>query len=328
MHFKSLNNLTEDIRNWIPSLDKDYDCVVGVPRSGMLVANILALKLGLPMADLDGFLEGRMLAFGQRFDHVDTSDFLKTPRKVLLVDDSISTGTALSRVQEKLNRFEPIHNITIAVVYASPMTQDLCDIYAEVVPHPRRFEWNILSSSEVGNYAFDLDGVLCLDPTEAQNDDGPLYRDFILNAEVLYLPDRKVGAIVTSRLEKFRPETEEWLRKHGVQYGALHMLDLPSKEDRMRLQAAPKFKAKCYKKFEFNLFIESDHRQAIEIARLSHRFVYSVDDVTMYRPGVVANKLVRTRKTATRRLKLLASAITRPKWFVGKLFEKIAARVK
>ena len=322
MYFKNLNDLTNDIHELIPQIPAGYDCVVGIPRSGMLVANVLAVKLNLPLADFDGFLEGRMLGLGERFDHLDPSVFLATPRKILIVEDSISTGTAMARARAKLQEVGPIHDITFAAVYVSKEGRSLCDFYAEVVPNPRRFEWNILSSHMISNYAFDMDGVLCVDPTEAQNDDGELYRDFMLNAKPLYLPQHKIGAIVTSRLEKFRPETEAWLQQHGIEYGHLHMLDLPSKEDRMRLKAAPSFKAETYKKGQFDLFIESDHGQATEIARLTGRFVYALDTVTMHGPGFVQAELVRKR----RKLRHYLSYFTQPKLLIEKLWLKSVGR--
>ena len=231
MYFKSLSDLTKDIHGWIPTIEGSYDCVVGIPRSGMLVANILALKMSLPLADLDGFLEGRMLGLGKRFEHIDAQDYLKECRKVLIVDDSISSGTALRIAKEKIAAVCPDHDLTFAAIYVTPAGRELCDLYVEQIPNPRRFEWNILSSRAVKNYCFDLDGVLCLDPTKEQNDDGERYREFILSAKSLYVPADEIGAIVTSRLEKFRPETEQWLAQQGIKYGKLHMLNLPSKEE-------------------------------------------------------------------------------------------------
>jgi uncharacterized HAD superfamily protein/hypoxanthine phosphoribosyltransferase len=301
MHFKSLNNLTKDIHEWIPKIEGNYDCVVGIPRSGMLVANILALKLSLPLADLDGFLEGRMLGLGKRFQHINAVDFLKEPRKVLIVDDSISSGQALRIAKKKIAKANSPHDLTFAAVYVTPKGKELCDLYVEEIPNPRRFEWNILASSAVKNYCFDMDGVLCLDPTNQQNDDGERYRDFILSAKSLYLPGYEIGAIVTSRLEKFRPETEQWLKEQGIRYGALHMLNLPSKEDRMRLKAAPSFKAEVFKKSNADLFIESEHNQAVKIAELSGKFVYALDTVTMHGPGHVSALIERKKMNAKKK---------------------------
>ena len=59
----------------------------------------------------------------------------------------------------------------------------------------------------------DFDGVLCRDPTEEENDDGDKYRYFIANVEPIFKPSVEIGWIVTSRLEKYRDLTENWLKK-------------------------------------------------------------------------------------------------------------------
>lgn len=93
----------------------------------------------------------------------------------------------------------------------------------------------------------DIDGVLCVDPTPEENDDGPRYREFLLNAQPLFIPRTEVGTLVTSRLEKYRPETMAWLKKNHVKYDKLVMLDLPNKEARQRANCHASFKAKEYK---------------------------------------------------------------------------------
>ena len=42
----------------------------------------------------------------------------------------------------------------------------------------------------------DIDGVLCIDPTAEENDDGPRYREFLSCAKPLYLPTVPVGALL------------------------------------------------------------------------------------------------------------------------------------
>lgn len=55
------------------------------------------------------------------------------------------------------------------------------------------------------------------------------------------------------------------LKKHNFVYNDLVMLDLPSKEERIRLKAHGKFKAEVYKNRKETLFIESDSKQSEEI---------------------------------------------------------------
>ncbi len=50
------------------------------------------------------------------------------------------------------------------------------------------------------------------------------YMRFLENAKPLWIPNRKLGWIVTSRLEKYRTVTEKWLKDHSVEYGHLFMM--------------------------------------------------------------------------------------------------------
>ena len=221
----------------------------------------------------------------------------------------------MREAKERIESSECIHELHYFAAYVTPEGRSLCDEYAELIPNPRRFEWNILSSRGIGKYCFDMDGVLCVDPTPEQNDDGKQYEEFIRSTKPLYIPDHKIGWIVTSRLEKYRSQTEEWLERYGVQYGELRMLDLPSKEERIRLKAGASFKAEVYRKTGAELFIESDLKQALPIAEISKKFVYALDTVEMVGPGGLSSLLERTRvsgrKTLRRRLGRLKGALHR-----------------
>ncbi|WP_287092247.1 hypothetical protein [Mesorhizobium sp.] len=79
--------------------------------------------------------------------------------------------------------------------------------------------------------------------TENQVDDGPAHEKFLSEALPLFGPTRKIGWLVTSRLEKYRNHTEAWLQKHDIKYDKLIMLELPSKAERQRLGVHGNFKA-------------------------------------------------------------------------------------
>jgi hypoxanthine phosphoribosyltransferase len=49
MDFISYNQLVKDVRAFCGQLPK-VDCVIGVPRSGMLVASLIALNLNIPLS--------------------------------------------------------------------------------------------------------------------------------------------------------------------------------------------------------------------------------------------------------------------------------------
>jgi len=75
-----------------------------------------------------------------------------------------------------------------------------------------------------------------------------------------------------------------------VSYGALHLIDLPTQAERVRLGAHSSHKARVYRKTGSSLFYESDRGQALEIARMSGLPVLCPTDMTLYRPtGLKAN---------------------------------------
>lgn len=275
MNYRSVADLNDDVKAWAPTLPP-LDLVVGVPRSGLLAGAVLALHLDVQLTDLDGFLESRVFAAGARFD-VDSD---RLPERVLILDDSVLTGAAMAEARERVAEADlpPEIEVIFGAVYVSPDGRALVDTFADVVRFPRVFEWNLMHHpGVVPKSCFDLDGVLCRDPTPRENDDGPRYREFLSTVEPLVVPSKPIGWIVTARLEKYRAETETWLAKHGIEYGELIMLDLPDKETRQRLGNHAEFKAETYADLDAVLYVESDHGQAMEIARLTDRPVYSVE---------------------------------------------------
>ena len=57
MNYRSIAQLAASVSRWSMSLPGDIDLVVGVPRSGLLAANLLALYRNLPFTDLEGYCE-------------------------------------------------------------------------------------------------------------------------------------------------------------------------------------------------------------------------------------------------------------------------------
>ena len=97
----------------------------------------------------------------------------------------------------------------------------------------------------------------------------------------MYIPGAKIGTIVTSRLEKYRKETEAWLDANKVKYDKLVMLDLPNKEARQKANNHAGHKADTYKEGHYNLFIESSLSQALEINRVTKKPVLCTENFEM-----------------------------------------------
>ncbi|WP_421682773.1 phosphoribosyltransferase [Stutzerimonas urumqiensis] len=286
MNYRSLKDLSHLSTQSASRIAPDVDLVVGIPRSGMLVASIIALKLNLPLTDLYAFLRNDELKKGSTRTYKRNDMTLpQQARKILLVDDSIASGKSMLEALERVRAVYAGEVVTL-VAFGETHNQQQVDICMEIVKQPRVFEWNIMHHHFMSEACLDIDGVLCEDPTADDNDDGVNYLKFLTRARPLYIPSLKVAHLVTSRLEKYRPETEAWLAEHGVQYGQLHMLDLPSAAERRRLNMHHKFKAQVYaRQKDASLFVESEMQQAIEIMKATKKPVYCIETNEMYTPS-------------------------------------------
>ncbi len=277
MYYRNIANMNEVILKRLNILPRDFDLIVGVPRSGMLPANLIALYLSKPFTDIHSFRNGHIYKSGERGQFIDVKEF----KKILIVDDSIASGSAMIKAKDLVSEVSSDFEISYCAIYVVPGKEKLVDYYFEAVPLPRYFQWNILNHTDLEKACFDIDGVLCVDPEVEQNDDGPKYIDFILNAEPLYIPRSNIGTLVTSRLEKYRSETETWLAKNNVKYKNLVMLDLPDMYARQKANNHAIHKANTYKMSEYKLFIESSLSQAIEINRITGKPVFCTENFEM-----------------------------------------------
>jgi orotate phosphoribosyltransferase len=159
------------------------------------------------------------------------------------------------------------------------------DMYREIVSMPRVFEWNLMHGTVLSNSCMDIDGVLCIDPTNEENDDAHEYLRFLRDTPALLLPSAPVGWLVTSRLEKYRAQTEEWLARHKVRFGELRMMQYPDMAARRAARAYAQFKADIYMETGAWLFIESDAAVAVQIAQLSGKSVFCTETREMLAPG-------------------------------------------
>lgn len=300
MQFRSISDLRRTILANLHRVPADVDVIVGVPRSGMLPASIVALDRNLPMADLENFAQGRLLATGSTRKVAQTSKPFEAMKHALIIDDSISSGGSLTKARAVLQSLSGTMKLTFAAVYGVQPVHDAAEIIFETVDHPRAFEWNVMHHWVLSQACLDIDGVLCHDPKPHENDDGDAYMNFLRTARPLSIPSVPVNTLVTSRLERYRPETEEWLRAQGVQYERLIMLDVASAEERRRLGLHGKFKGKFYRESDHSLFIESELHQAETIAEMSGKPVLSIEGMIMCYPGIPTLAIIKAK--ARRRL--------------------------
>lgn len=266
--------------DWLERLPNDWDLIVGIPRSGMLPASLMALYLNVQFVDLTGYLEGRILNSGRRGREQKSNG----ARKVLVIDDSVNTGGQISQARARLAESGITDDISFAAVFVTPGAEQHVDYWCEQIESPRLFEWNIMHHSLLLSSCLDIDGVLCRDPNELENDDGDAYTAFLDQAEPKFLPSVPIGWLVTSRLEKYRPQTEAWMARYGINYRELIMMQAKSKDERIASGGHGEHKAKAYVQTGADLFIESSVIQAVEIVALSGKPVYCTETLEMVYP--------------------------------------------
>lgn len=292
MNYKTYADLSLDILQGIHKVPSDIHLVVGVPRSGMIPAYMIGNQLNIPIVSLSEFVNGEFGLRGERKLKVDLANI----KNVLVVDDSIYSSTAMTKAKDLLRDKADTYHIIYSAVYSATEDNEHVDFYFKYLPQPRIFQWNYKNHFSNTKACFDLDGVLCLDPTDEENDDGENYMKFLRTAKPLFIPSYAISCLVTSRLEKYRKETEDWLNKNSVSYNELIMLDLPSAKERRELQIHGKFKAGVYAEREEQLFIESTWKQAQEIFKITNKpvfctendvFIKNLTDIAYYENAVM-----------------------------------------
>lgn len=259
LNVRSIADMTRLIAENLHRIDRTkFDCIVGIPRSGMIPAAIIATHLQLPLADVRGYSAG--IVNGR-------SGASEEPgKRILLVDDSSNKGGAMARAVALLPKGTKATRLAIFGPYQRE-PESIVDLWFEIVPGPRVFAWNWNKHTRLPRWGFDFDGVLCRDNTKAENDDGERYARFLAEVEPLFIPQRPIGHIVTGRLEKYRAATEAWLARHGVEYQQLHMMPYTTKAERMAAGNRGGWKARVIREIGVEMFIESCPKQAGIIAR-------------------------------------------------------------
>jgi len=290
MNYTSYTDLQNIIKSNLASLQSsNFDLIVGIPRSGMIPAYMIAQYMNKNCCDIDSYLRNTHLQLDSH--HKAGFKYPKEAQSILLVDDCISSGGSLSQILKEIPESE-ISKITTLAIYSSAKKRSDVDIFFEYQPGPHVSEWHIFHCFFVKLSCLNIDGVLCAEPTEEQKGDNVKYIDFILNAEPLYIPSGKIGCIVTDRLERYRSETEAWLKKHRVEYGSLIMFESSLLNDKRQYSNdLAIFKANVYKKSRNELFFERDPEQALKIHDLTNKPVYCLESNEILSKGNIISAI-------------------------------------
>ena len=244
MNFKNMRNLIDDVKSWSQQIGINYNYIIGVPDSGLLVSHLLSIYTGKPLRSCH---------------YNDTA---------LVVDDTFLTGKTMSWWKKHYPHAK------YGAVYVKPGMERKLHTHYESLAPPRMFEWNFFKSRHLENSMMDIDGILCRNPMKHEIDYGPKMAEFYQTVKPRMIPSVTVGKLVTCRLNKYRPMTVMWLKENGIRFGELVMRD-------SRKQGHGEFKAKIYKNSKAILFIESPTKQSRVIAKLSGKPVLCCETMEM-----------------------------------------------
>lgn len=258
LNFRSVADLNRAIAQNLWRLDRTkYDVVVGIPRSGMIPASLIATHLQLPLADATSYRHD--LVFGR------SGKLMAAGPRVLLVDDTSNNGHAMQRAVQMLGpRALKVTRLAIYGPYKGD--NSIVDMFFEECPGPRAFQWNLWKHIRLERWGFDFDGVFCRDPSKEENDDGARYETFMATAPAMFMPQRPVGVVITCRLEKYRDDTLRQLARYGIIANQLIMMPYPTKAARQAAGNRGGWKAAKIKELGLEFFVESSPSQAKVIA--------------------------------------------------------------
>lgn len=274
--YKSYNDCADDIRKWkLPEIAG----VAGIPRSGIHLAAMISHWKNIPLYTLENLISGNWF----RPNNCRPLSIKDGP--ILVIDDTCWSGYAMSNTKKFLESSP--YQIIYGALYASEhaVHENFINVYGKILPTINHtFEWNLLRDPLTQKYMVDMDGVLCKDwvhTPEMEDDD--IYLEHLSRCEPLYKPTFPVYKIVTARLEKYRQQTEKWLRENGVIYNELIMSPYSSRQEREINNGFGPWKAEHYRKDEFAVaFIESSEVQSKEIYQITNKPVFCVDTMQPY----------------------------------------------
>lgn len=273
LHFRNYADLVSAVRTLAAKLPPDVDAVLGVPRSGMIAASLLAVHMNLPLGVAGPEIKAMTFASGRRIGAT-------TSRAPVVLEDSAYTGASL---RASVAAVEGCDRVIPAAVYVS--SPDIVPglVWAEEVPSPRVFEWNLFGSEMIRSSLLDIDGVLCPDPTMPEEDE-EAYAKFLETTPPLHRPLFPVGGLVTNRLEIHREVTERWLARNGIQYESLRMAPFRTPSERRRHSTPVALKSAWYSMHGMpGILVESNDRIGAAVALNTGMPVITTDSMRLWK---------------------------------------------
>lgn len=256
-YFKTIINDYE----FAKQIPRDIDLVVGIPRQGLICANIIALQLGVPLSTPENFMRNETWIS----EHAEKRKI----KKALIIEDSIASGTSITHYKKLLEQKFPKIKWYTGATYSYYSKINLLDYYYRKVK-PNMFETSLIHIN-IGKLGCDIDGVLCIDPPISIPKSQ--LKAYYQKAKPWIIPNYTIECIVTGRDKKYKKVTEKWLKKHKVKYKYLIMNNN---------QKHHSIKVDAIRKYNLRWFWESNIAIAQRIKLETGVKVLCIDNMHMY----------------------------------------------
>ena len=307
MQFRSYSDLARAVSSNLSRVPSDVDLIVGIPRSGLIPASVVSLGLNLPMTDIEGLLAGR-LAVTRLTRRIGCGALaVRDCSHALVLDDSIYTGSTLAVIKERIRAAQLPLRVTYAAVYATPESAAAVDLFFEVCPRPRVFEWHYLHHHVLATALIALDGVLGVDSQLFNAASSTERASYLAGLQPRVRPTARILGFVTDCVSAGQADLQAWLQRHGITFQHLILRDRVPRRSSDSLA----HKARAYRReTRATLFLDGSSGDGQRIASRSGKPVIDVRERVLYEPHPLAwcNLKKRGRRLWTRALAQLAES--------------------
>lgn len=252
------------IANNIYKIPHDIKGVIAIARGGLFPGFIISEHFNIPITTLDKFIENQQTCWFNESTTIKFNEIING--KLLIVDDSIDTGNSIYAAMEKIKNISNFYTFSFiyAAIHSTYLRFDNLIVLDDKQESFRLYEFNLFRTYIFNNVVTDLDGVLCIDPKWGLDTKENEYIDFI-NTAPKYLNIPSIDIILTSRLEKYRKQTEDWLYKNNIKYNKLIMSPLENINDKLLLMKENKWSDAIWKCNEYKNICGNQQRIPVMI---------------------------------------------------------------
>ncbi|MDX9746899.1 MAG: phosphoribosyltransferase [Paludibacter sp.] len=161
-NYRNVNDLNNLILRKLSLFSRDFDLIVGLPESGLIPANLLALYLNRPFTDLHSFLNGHIYKAGERGSFFANVQY----KRVLVIDDVMRHGVTMAKARERLSDMNDRFEFSYCVVYMLDGNQEKVDLFLETIEEPAFMQWHLIRDGIREKTVFNKQSspVYCDDP--------------------------------------------------------------------------------------------------------------------------------------------------------------------